>query len=166
MLEEIAGFVVGRGKLQAQHVPPQRRSAADEQPPEGVESPFHAYSILRLPKVMPPIFPVETHPSLAPGDYNGAGSKTAPKNELQNAQARLMSGESLTSVRVTSHPPSFGKARRPEKGLSICWASEDARGLQESKQRLQEFENGQHIAHTARMTEAKRFAKNTSAAER
>jgi len=48
--------------------PPQRRSAADEQPPEGVESPFHAYSILRLPKVMPPIFPIETHPSLAPGD--------------------------------------------------------------------------------------------------
>src|ERR1700690_1289886 len=57
MLEEIAGFVVRRGQLQAQHVPPQRRSTADEQPPEGVESPFHAYSILRLPKVMRPYFP-------------------------------------------------------------------------------------------------------------
>jgi len=137
------------------------------------------------------MFPIETHPSLAPGDYNGAGSKSAPNNELQNAQARLMSGESLTLVRVTSHRqrqrlftalgrrllslrngdpfapgefyllttqemlaassirPPLGKARRPQKGLSICWASEDARGLQASKQRLQEFENGRDIAHSA-----------------
>src|SRR6202142_3092983 len=50
-----------------------------------------------------PIFPIETHSSLAPGDYNGAGSKSAPNNELQNAEARLMSGNSLTLVRVTSH---------------------------------------------------------------
>jgi hypothetical protein len=156
-----------------------------------VESLLHAYPILRLSRVMPPIFPIGIHPSMVPEDYNGAGSKAAPNNELQNAQARLMSGESLTLVRVTSHrqrqrlftalgrrllslrngdpfaPGEFyllttqemvaassirpppGKARRPQKGLSICWASEDARGLEESKQRLQEFENGLDIAPSA-----------------
>jgi len=50
---------------------------------------------------------------------------------------------------ASSIRPPLGKARRPQKGLSICWASEDARGLQESKQRLQEFENGRDIAHSA-----------------
>jgi hypothetical protein len=71
----------------------------------------------------------------------GEARKTAPKNELYDAQ-------------------------RPGYGLSVCWASEHARALQEPKPRLREFESGQCLARTARMMEAKRFAKKISAAER
>jgi len=94
----------------------------------------------------------------------GEARKTAPKNELYDAQARLMSGESLTRAGVASSS-SRQNAETRKRAVRLL-ASEHAGALQEPNPRLREFDGGQCLARTARMMEAKRFAKKTSAAER